>query len=386
MSSNLANFSSALKGIVSKLKSQCPDNRTANRIRAAAKGALRNSVSDAMFRFKETFESVPGSHQALAESDFDFFVQNEKRFTGIKGVSTLWVTLTPETKEVVHRHLQEMYCAVFADPETTRADPEWSSLMTRILNKKVDIGKGVGEKLNEIVNLLIDFIRAQLSSEMSEATEEDLDGIDLSVLAHDKQTHKKARSELENQLLQMMKSLTDSDIPAHTSSKELLEAASESLDSPGAKPFVNALQKVCKRVDGTLIESFLSKIVSQIDTSSVTDLVTTAKNVDMTPVSHEVHVLSKSVQQAEVVESLRGLLVELNPDTLKTVLKTAVGANGTGGTEMLKTILKSDLIAGVASQLPSLMNDDGSINIDRLVDVIRKPRKVPAPPKLSRRR
>lgn len=380
--SELSSFNNALKTIVNRLKN-VPDSKPAARLRAHSKGCLRNSVANTMDSFRRALEAVPGALEAIQVRSADALSENEASLAPVKGpLRPVWDALDANSKVAIWEALDVMVSASFSAPGPVPLDEAWSSIMTTISGKTLEVSESVGSKLNSLVDLLLGFAKKSMGDGMQQADAEDLDGVDLTHVSEEPAPP----SEVEVMLRAFLSHVTSETVSSDLCAADLVAKVPGALESPASKLALNAVHKVCKNMDVTLIEGILSKSLAQIDTASVESLMASARAFDPATVGHELNVLRQSVQKSEVIEAFRTVLVEANPETLKTVLKAAIGTNRQKGGDMIKQLLKSDLVAGVASQLPTILDKDGSINIDRLVEAIKRPRKVPAPPRLSRRR
>lgn len=365
-------YGSALRRIVSRANALFPKNRAVDRLRSMSKASLRHSPTESMKKFKRALEGVHGFSEALSTADYAFFVERES-VLGVNGLGSLFLQTTPEDKLLLWNHFIDMCNAAFSEEKVVEAHARWSRTVSCLLGKSVTINVETGGKIDGILSLCIDFFNAKAKT--PEDIADILDGVDLeNVAAHDG-----VKGVLSGLLERLPKDLDP---------KTISESIPSFLESSKARPAIGALHKICKKVDNGALERIIDGIVSQLRVNSIDELVGSCQSLDISVLSGEMAVLSKCIQQQEVIEALRGLLTEVDPATLKMGLAAAMGGapGREAGSDVLRQVLKSDLIPGLAAQAPAIFKEDGTIDMDKLVTAITRPGKLPKAPRLSMRR
>lgn len=374
-STGLAAYGEAMKAIVSLLKQHAPDSKMSNKIRASIKNSLRRSAAESMAAFGDYVRSLPGHAEALESGDHAFFVAKLSELLRIEA-SRLYLKLPPECTCALFDQFVRAYRAASSESSEPR-DDKWSTIASMLLGKTVDISSASGERLDSLVSLAERVVNDL--TDAPEASASDLDGVDVSMIQKNPEP---------GPYDAVLKEILDR-LPKNVDASGMIEAIPDQLRSEGARKYVSTLHKIFKRINPTLIESLLSKVLSRIDTSSLSSLASSLSDLDLDVISQEAGSIVRSIRQAEVIESLRHLISEVDPGILKSSIKAALTNSNVSResvSDMVQKIVKSNAFPGLAARIPDIFGKDGSIDVDALVQAITRSNRTPAPPRLSVRR
>lgn len=374
--SNLSAFTASVKAAAALVKGSAQESRAGNRLRAFLKGSLRRSASEALAGFREALLAMPEHAACLESRDVQSFVAHFAKATSIE-LGRVLSGLPESAQNEAFDLFVVAYNAAISCPGPSVADPRWSEIASLLLGKRVDVSVPTGARLDEIVVLAQGLMDSM--SEVPKASSELLEDLDVSGLEP-----VSSPADDANPYAFMLRKIAEL-LPDRIDVASCIDGIGDALRSERARPAVSCLHKICKRVDATLLESLLSKVLMSFDATSLESLIASAQNVDASCVSREVAVLSKSIRQAEVVDSVRALLASVDPELLKGSLKAVIGSQQVSResvSEIVHKVIGSNMFPGLAARVPEIFRKDNTINYDVLVRAITQRARIPAPPRL----
>lgn len=393
-------FCPGINSAASTLKSACPDSKGVARLRAAMKGALRRSPADAM-------ESVSAFLSALTENDRSALLSDSvparARLEILAAASGGTPFLAPLgidkiVARISDRHAESLCSALAGAARAALAETAagpvrvhrmWSSVITDILGKEVQVPEATGERLDAILDIASETAKTFVSSSFDSACDEDLDGLVLdgpeASPAPDPDT---SDTSSDSSLDALIRVLVEQ-LPADLDVRGLVEGMPEVLRNESCRPILGALHKISRRVDPNVLSSFVTKLTLQLDVSGgIRGLCASVAAVDTAAFAREAQIITRSVQQSEVIDALRGAVSAANPDILKKAILAATNGGAVSresAASIAKKIVQSNAFPGMAAQIPEIFRKDGTIDVDRLVALITKRTRTPRPPRLSLR-
>ena len=368
-------FDRLLKQVVERFYKRHPSIAPLKKLRVLVKSAARNSPGLLFSRFKEAL-AIEGVRTAIGRRDTSFFNEHDPELAPIVGLFALAQTMRKEELNEVWSVIDKLVdCTSTDDISPPEIDESgWSELVGETLGQHVSLPECLREKTSALLDLVIGFLDDQSTDELTSDMEDILEGVDLSAMLPEEQKETPIDGGLLKGLLPHLRSLKDA------TNDDALRVTRTFLRSESMKGVVRILRRMFRCVDSAMLVRLVSDAIEKIDVSSISNLISSSQALQDDPqLARGVALLTRTANVPALQSLLQDAAQLVDPSVIQKLLGTDRSRSGVSWSMLFGSTATPDLV----SRLPSIINNEGGVDLAAVPGLMRGGRRMPRRPRLS---